>query len=97
MIDHFSSNVHALLKATNGYGAMVPEPSDGRHIRRLAAWVAIQRDNPFEDHTLPQMLAIDFAEATLAWLDDPTSNPKVATFKQTRSDLLQSLQDDEPK
>jgi len=95
MTDQFSSNVHALVNATKGHGAVPPEPSDARHIRRLAEPVAIQRDNPFVvGHTLPQLLAIDFAEATLAWLDDPTSGAEVARFRSTRSALLQALHDE---
>jgi hypothetical protein len=95
MTDHFASNVHALVNATKDHGATPPEPSDGRHIRRLAEWVATQHNNPFVNFTLPQLLAIDFAEATLAWLDDPTSSPKIAGFKDSRLALLQSLHDDE--
>jgi hypothetical protein len=54
--------------------------------------VAIQRDNPFVDHSLPQLLAIDFAEATVAWLDDPTSSPKIAGFKKARAELVEPLE-----
>ena len=94
MTDHFATNVHALLIATEGDGRP-PEPSDARHIRRLAAWVACQRDNPFVDYTLPQLLAIDFADATLAWVDDPASEPKLAGFRNARIALLDSLTNSE--
>ncbi|HEY2502993.1 MAG TPA: hypothetical protein VGI68_16670 [Mycobacterium sp.] len=97
MIDHFATNVHALLNATKGYeGGEIPEASDGRHIRRLAEWVACQRDNPFVNHTLPQLLAIDFADATLAWVDDPTSDAKIAGFRNARTAFLDSPPPDAP-
>lgn len=95
MTDQFAVTVHNLLNATRGLSDKVLDESQGRVIRRLADWVAIQRDNPFKDFTLPQLLAIDFADATLAWLDDPTSRPEIAQFKNTRLALLQSLQDDD--
>jgi hypothetical protein len=92
MTDHFAVNVHARLNATKDIGATPPEPSDGRYIYRIATFVACQRDNPFVDRTLPQLLAIDFADASLAWVDDPTSEPKVAGFRDARTALLQSLE-----
>jgi hypothetical protein len=94
MTDQFSSNVHALVNATKDHGATPPEPSDARHIRRLANPVATQRNNPFVNFTMPQLLAIDFAEATLAWLDDPTNKNEIARFRSTRLALLQALHDD---
>ena len=93
MTDHFWANVHMLLNLTKDLGPTAPDPSDGRVIRRVADLVAVQRTNPFEDQTLPQLLAIDFAEATLAWLDAPAD--QAARFKKTRLDLLQTLGVDE--
>ncbi len=91
MTDRFAANVHALINATKDCDGTAPEPSDARHIRRLANWIATQRTNPFVDYTLPQLLAIDFADQTLAWLDNPAD---YARFEKARLDLFQSLQDD---
>ena len=88
MTDHSATHVHNLLNAAKSYdGSTPPEPSDVGLIRRLAEWIACQRNNPFEDHTLPQLLAIDFADATLAWLEDPTT--KGAGFCNARTALLE--------
>ena len=38
--------------------------------------MARQRNSPFVDHTWPQLLAIDFADAALAWVADPTDREK---------------------
>lgn len=93
MTDHFAANVHALVNATKGHGAAAPKPSDARYIRRLAEWVAVQRSIPFVDLTPTQLLAIDFADAILAWLDDPASGARTARFTSARRELLESLAD----
>lgn len=95
MTEHFATTVHNVLNLTRGDSATPPDASDRRVIRRLAEWVACQRNNPFTDHTLPQMLAIDFADATLAWVDDPTDASKIAGFRNARTYLLESLTENE--
>lgn len=94
MIDHFALETHALLNATKGYGPAIPDKSTRRHINRIASFIACQHNNPFVDHTFPQLLAIDFAQATLRWLEDPENKTRIVEFIQARFDLLQSLAGD---
>ncbi|HZU46172.1 MAG TPA: hypothetical protein VFA16_02765 [Mycobacterium sp.] len=75
MTDCATSEAYALIVQTRRYvddAALLPG-EHGAVLARIAAFVACQRGRPFTPVTSAELLAINFAEDVLAWLQNPAS------------------------
>jgi hypothetical protein len=69
----FLGALDRLLVADLPFSLIASDP-DTLAVSELAADLACQRSNPLFDHTLPQLLLWDAADAWLAWLAAPVNS-----------------------
>lgn len=95
-VDAYAGTAESFLAAFDKL-SMHPETlapldaGDARHVARLAAWLSVQRGNPFVDHDYADMCLFDLTDAVLSWLEQPQDRDRWARVFLARERFSDSL------
>jgi hypothetical protein len=81
----FLGAVDRLMIADLPFATIANDP-DTLAVSELASDLACQRSCPLYDHTLPQLLLWDVADAWLAWIADPLNPDRQEELQAARRD-----------